>query len=126
MKFLIYLFVFGVYGFITVYLKNIGIYLGFLPTVILTGASYFVARKLCKRWDLHRRRMDIAAIDGKAYAEGKSRREYLVEHAPKFIIEICEGNHSAASINEMLKPHIKAGVITNQMVNALSEEFGIK
>lgn len=126
MKFLIYWFAFGFYGFITVYLKKLGITLGAIPTVVIAGACYFVAKKLCKVWDQHRRRMDIAAIDSKASAAGKSRREYLIEHTPGFIIDICEGNHSAESIVEMLRPHIKAGVITLQMVNALSEEFGTK
>lgn len=126
MKVLIWSLACACYGFVTTYLKKIGIGLGFIPTVILVGGLFSLARLLCKRWDLRRRRMDIAAVDGKAYAEGKSRREYLIEHAPGFIIDICEGNHSAASIVEMLKPHIKAGVITSQMVNALSEEFGTK
>ena len=118
MKVLIWFLACICYGIITTSLKNIGITLGFIPTVILAYALFFVTRKLCERWDMH-------CLEKKASLEGKSRKEYLIEHTPKFIIDICEGRHTAASIQEMLKPHVKEKLITRAVAKALAEEFGM-
>lgn len=125
MKFLIWLFALGIPSYVTLFLEKIGIHIGgFLPTVILYGIAVWVAKVLCEKWELHKRGIDIAVIDGKASADGKTRREYLVEHTPKFIIGICEDRHTADALRDLLKPYVKSGKITQKMADALAEEFG--
>lgn len=77
-----------------------------------------VGRKLSERWEMH-------CIEKEASREGKSRKEYLIAHTPKFIIDICEGRHTAAAIEGMLKPHVRERLITRTVAKALAEEFGI-
>lgn len=79
----------------------------------------FMGRNLSMRWEMR-------CLERKAFLEGKSRKEYLIAHTPRFIIDICEGQHSTSSIEEMLKPHIKEKLITRPVAKALAEEFGIR
>ena len=51
MKFLIWFGCFFVNAVIQVMLKNMGISLGAIPIMLLFGASYWSARKLCQKWD---------------------------------------------------------------------------
>ena len=51
MKFLIWFGCFFVNALIQVMLKNVGITLGAIPVMLLFGASYWSARKLCQKWD---------------------------------------------------------------------------
>lgn len=99
---------------------------GFLFDVALIGLMWYLRKTLSERWELHCRGIDVDIVDGKASAEGKSRREYLIEHTPKHLIDICEDDHTAEYIEERLKPYVKSGVITSKMASALAEEFGIK
>ena len=78
----------------------------------------FIGRNLSRRWDMR-------CLRKKASKEGKSRKEYLIAHMPRFIIEICEDRHTKSAIEEMLKPHVKERVITSAEARALAEEFGI-
>ena len=99
---------------------------GYLFDLAFMAAFGLLGRKLCERWELHCRGIDVNIIDGKASAEGKSRREYLTEHTPAFIIYFCEDNHTADALNKLLKPYVKSGAITSKMASALVEEFGIR
>ena len=94
-----------------------GIRPGFLFDVALICVMGYLGKKLSERWEMH-------CIEKEALREGKSRKEYLIERTPKFIIDVCEGQHTAAAIQEMLKPHIKERLITSAIAKALSEEFG--
>lgn len=51
MKFLIWFGSFFVNAVIQVMLKNMCISLGAIPVMLLFGASYWSARKLCQKWD---------------------------------------------------------------------------
>lgn len=51
MKILIWFGCFFVNAIIQVMLKNMGITLGAIPVMLLFGASYWSARKLCQKWD---------------------------------------------------------------------------
>ena len=51
MKFLIWFGCFFVNAIIQVMLKNMGISLGAIPVMLLFGASYWSARKLCQKCD---------------------------------------------------------------------------
>ena len=51
MKILIWFGCFFVNALIQVMLKNMGITLGAIPVMLLFGASYWSARRLCKKWD---------------------------------------------------------------------------
>jgi hypothetical protein len=130
MKVLIWILVLCIPSVITTALKNVGIGLGFLPTVLMYAGAYWLAKFLCEKWqekrDLHRRGIDVDVIDGKATIDGKSRREYLIEHTPKFIIDFCEERHTVECLESLLKPYVKSGVITKKMASALAEEFGDK
>lgn len=42
------------YGFITTLIKQFGIVLGGIPTLILAGGMFWLARTLCKKYDEHR------------------------------------------------------------------------
>ena len=97
---------------------------GYLFDVALIGLMVFLGKKLSERWELHCRGVDINAIDGKASVEGKTRREYLIEHTPKFIIDICEDNHTSDALEQILKPYVKSGAITPRIAKSLVEEFG--
>lgn len=103
-----------------------GFRMGWVLRLAFVGLMFLIGRKLSERWELRCRKIDVAVIDGKATAEGKSRREYLIEHTPKFIIDFCEDNHTKDAIEDLLKPYVKSGTITSKMAKALVEEFGIK
>lgn len=51
MNFLIWFGCFFMNALIQVLLKNMGITLGAIPVMLLFGASYWSARKLCQKWD---------------------------------------------------------------------------
>lgn len=51
MKFLIWFLCFIVNALITTLIKETGVILGAIPTVILYGATIWLARTLCKKWD---------------------------------------------------------------------------
>lgn len=97
---------------------------GYLFDLAFMAAFGLLGKKLCERWELHCRGIDVAVIDGKATIDGKSRREYLVEHTPKFIIDYCADRHTTECLEELLKPYVKSGAITKKMAKALAEEFG--
>ena len=96
-----------------------GYKMGYLLRLAFWGLMIIIGRKLSDRWEMR-------CLDKNAALEGKSRKEYLIEHTPKFIIDICEGQHTAASIQEMLKPHIKEKLINPTVAKALASEFGLK
>ena len=97
----------------------IGFRMGWLLRYAFVCLMIYIGRKLSARWDMH-------CLEKQASKEGKSRKEYLIDHTPKFIIDICESQHSASSIEEMLKPHIREKLITRTVAKALAEEFGRK
>ena len=54
MKVLIWFLCIFAYALITTLIKEAGIILGAIPTVILYGATFWLARTLCKKWDEHK------------------------------------------------------------------------
>lgn len=54
MKILIWLLCIFANALITTLLKESGITLGAIPTMILFGAMLWLARTLCKKWDEHK------------------------------------------------------------------------
>ena len=54
MKFLIWFGCAFVLSLITVSLKYAGILLGFIPTFILGSLMFWIASKLCKKWDIYK------------------------------------------------------------------------
>lgn len=58
MKVLIWILCFFANALITTVLKESGILLGAIPTMILFGATLWLARTLCKKWDEHKERGD--------------------------------------------------------------------
>ena len=93
---------------------------------VLFGPLIPLGRALSKRCDKRCYGYDPNSIDDLASAAGKSRREYLIDHSPEFIIDICDGDYTVATLYDMLKPYVKEGMITNQIAKALAEEFGTK
>ena len=58
MKVLIWILCIFANTLITTILKESGILLGAIPTMILFGAMLWLARTLCKKWDEHKERGD--------------------------------------------------------------------
>ena len=58
MKVLIWILCIFANALITTILKESGILLGAIPTMILFGAMFWLARTLCKKWDEHKGRGD--------------------------------------------------------------------
>lgn len=58
MKVLIWILCFFANALITTVLKESGILLGAIPTMILFGATLWLARTLCKKWGEHKERGD--------------------------------------------------------------------
>ena len=58
MKVLIWILCIFANALITTILKESGILLGAIPTMILFGAMLWLARTLCKKWDEHTGRGD--------------------------------------------------------------------
>lgn len=58
MKVLIWVLCIFANALITTILKESGILLGAIPTMILFGAMLWLARTLCKKWDEHKERGD--------------------------------------------------------------------
>lgn len=54
MKFLIWGLCLFANGIITTLLKNAGILLGAIPTIILFSATIWIAQMLCKKWEKHK------------------------------------------------------------------------
>lgn len=54
MKFLIWFLCIFANALITTLIKDAGVILGAIPTVILYGATFWLARTLCKKWDEHK------------------------------------------------------------------------
>lgn len=123
MKFLIYFGCFFVLAIVRTLISDAGIILGGIPTGLLAVLTYWIAKKLCGRWDVHCRKTNIKKIESRAAAAGKSRKEFLIEHTPAFIIDICEEQCKSNNLREALKPHIKAKLITPMIADALVAEF---
>ena len=54
MKVLIWFLCIFANALITTLIKEAGVSLGGIPTVILCGATFWLARTLCKKWDEHK------------------------------------------------------------------------
>ena len=54
MKVLIWFLCIFANALITTLIKEAGVILGAIPTVILYGATFWLARTLCKKWDEHK------------------------------------------------------------------------
>jgi hypothetical protein len=94
--------------------------MGYLLRLAFLVLMINIGRKLTERWEMY-------CLMKNASLEGKSRKEYLIDHTPKYIIDIlCEGRHTAAAAESMLKPYVQEKVVTRTVAKALAEEFGIK
>lgn len=60
MKFLIWFLCIFANAIITTIIKEAGVILGAIPTVILFGATMWLARTLCKKWDEHKENKETA------------------------------------------------------------------
>lgn len=60
MKFLIWFLTFFIYGLIRMWIKDAGIILGAIPSVILMTIFFFCAQHLCILWDEHKKRKERA------------------------------------------------------------------
>ena len=60
MKFLIWFLCILANSIITTIIKEAGVILGAIPTVILFGATMWLAKTLCKKWDEHKENKDTA------------------------------------------------------------------
>lgn len=60
MKFLIWFSCIFANALITTLIKEAGVMLGAIPTVILFGATIWLARTLCKKWDEHKENKEAA------------------------------------------------------------------
>ena len=117
MKFLIYLFVFGFYGFITVFLQKLGITLGFIPTVVIAGACYIVAKKLCAKWDVNK-------FEKIAAAKGMTPGEYASTVFSPSILDLCESNKNNNALFEKLMGQLVEGeAISKSDANVLRYMF---
>lgn len=54
MKVLIWVGCCFIYGLITTLVKQSGVVLGAIPTIILVGGIFWLARTLCKKYDEHK------------------------------------------------------------------------
>lgn len=59
MKVLIWILCFFANALVTTLIKESGVILGAIPTVILYGATFWLARTLCKKWDAHKANKSI-------------------------------------------------------------------
>ena len=60
MKFLIWFLCIFANAIITTIIKEAGVILGAIPTVVLFGATMWLARALCKKWDEHKKNIETA------------------------------------------------------------------
>lgn len=60
MKFLIWFLCFFANALITTLIKEAGVILDAIPTVILYGVTIWLARTLCKKWDEHKENKEAA------------------------------------------------------------------
>lgn len=117
MKFLIWFFVCTCYGFVTTYLKKIGITLGFLPTVILAYALFSLADFLCDKWD-------VKSFEKTATKKGMTPGAYASTVFPPSFLELCATNKDdKREFERILKQNIKAEVITKADANVLRYMF---
>lgn len=117
MKFFIWFFVCTCYGFVTTYLKKMGITLGFLPTVILAYALFSLAYFLCAKWD-------VKAFEKAATKKGMTPGAYASTVFPPSFLELCAANkNDKREFERILKENIKGEVITKSDANVLRYIF---
>ena len=69
--------------------------------------------------------IDYDIVDGKKPFGDRSRKEYLLIHAPNNIIKICNEPQRRDDLAARLQPYVKSRQINKRMAKALVEEFGI-
>ena len=85
MKFLIWFLCFFANGIITTLLKNAGILLGAIPTVILFSATIWLAQMLCKKWETHKESKETKA---KSQDQSSSQLTSIGQTAHEPVVQI--------------------------------------
>lgn len=91
MKFLIWFMCFFVCAVIQVIIKNTGFILGGVPTALLFGLTYWVARSICKRWDQHRAAKKAKAAEVTHVEESVAEQDSAPVHKKQRYCKFCGG-----------------------------------
>ena len=119
MKFLIW---FGVYSapiYVITICRINGIYLGFIPVVLLYSVAFFVSDFLCDKWD-------VKAFEKEAKKHGKTPGAYAQDIFPPSLMELCAANkNDKTEFKKILTQNVKAGAINKAHKNVLLYMFDI-
>ena len=113
MKILIWAMCFLVYGVVRTTLQNVGIYLGFIPTVLLYTGLFYLATRLCTMWDVKR-------FEKEAKQHGMTIGEYANAKFKNGFLQLCrEHLYDKRELRKMLSNSVKEDVITKAESNVL-------
>lgn len=105
MKFLIWFSCIFANAIITAIIKEAGVILGAIPTVLLVGATMWLARTLCKKWDKHKKYKKSTPIVASSAVAGdidssSDPLKAIMEAQAKETIRAMEANRTAQPNNE--------------------------
>ena len=119
MKILIWTGIMLIPSIIATLVKDSGILLGGIPTAILYGTAFWLANKLCKKYDWHR-------VAKKASKAGMTVSEYgrhgLSEEFLNKLEKLCN-TVPYEQVKAMLKKCVKEGKITKEQSIVLLNEY---
>lgn len=100
-------------------IKDCGIILGGIPSALLFGATWFIATKLCNKWDMYQ-------VEKKAAEAGMTVSEYgrqgLSDEFLAKLEELCN-TVPYEQVKAQLKVCVKKGKITKEQYIILLKEY---
>ena len=117
MKFLIWVFVLLIPSILTTMLKKAGIFLGAIPTILLYGGAYLLAKFLCAKWD-------VKSFVKEAQKHGMTPGAYASSIFPPSLLDLCEENkNDKVAFRNILTQSVNAETITKAEANVLLRMF---
>ena len=116
MKFLIWFLCCLGFAVIQMILRDSGILLGGIPTVLLISLTFGIAKKLCGKWNLH-------VISRKAKAKGMTTFEYIQKKTDKNVIQKCEQLKCTKELKPYLEQQMEWGTITADQAKLLRQFY---
>lgn len=101
------------YGFVFALLREFGIILGGIPTVLLLFFCGYISNSICAN-------LDVKAFEKAAKKHGMTSREYMQYKFTRGFLDSCEANkHDRKALRSMLKDGVNNDVISKKDANAL-------
>lgn len=116
MKILIWILCLAAETVIVTLLRDIGIYLGGIPTAILICLAIWGANSLCHRWDMR-------LLEKKAASKGITVIELARKSMKDEIWDRCEELRGSKELKTYLKQQLEWGTITKMHVTVLKHHF---